>query len=194
MRAANWFKRKWKRLFFRLGTRPVFRDRRAHFPFLPRMIWRTPHVRGKRLALKRWEEVKTITERRGITDTTRRTWNAIMDYHRSITPQSYELMAAKQFPPMRGKRVQIYYDRPSLRDLLDMKQNRRTREFLRANKMTFQEAHDQAVKVFEELDQNIYKVTQLWLKTEPDYDLNIGDQFIIDSKTNGKLRVVMVDI
>jgi hypothetical protein len=171
-----------KRAVFRWGMRPIFRD--TSILFVPRLIWKTPPVKGKRLVLKRTDDESRY----------RKAWNVMTEFHETHMTAHYSFDGVKHFPHVRGKRTQLYLDNPSLRDLVDGKMNRRVKNFLRENQLTFESAHRLAIEAFEELSNNTERAFSLRMRVEPDY-INLGDQFIVSKiGKDGKLHLVMVDI
>lgn len=174
---------KWvRRAIFALGKRPVFRDR--GLIGIPRVIWKTPPVKGQRLVLKR----EHADERY------QKAWQTMVDFHFTHRPKHYTFEAVRQYPSIRGKRVQKYHDRPSLRDLVEQKKNRRVKEFLKTNHISLEDAHAYALETYEELSHNTDRAFQLRIGASADY-LNLGDQFLVknmDSK--GKMHLIMIDI
>jgi hypothetical protein len=112
----------------------------------------------------------------------------IMDLHADISPRYYNLSLSKRYPSIRGTRTERYYDRPSLSDLMEMRNNGRVRNFLRKHRIAHEQAQEFAIRTYEELMTN----TSL-LQGVVDYDFG-GDQFLVDSHKDGKLDLIMTDI
>ncbi len=174
----NKFTRAVKRTALVLGTRPLLRDavKILGLPF-HRVIFKTPRVGGRRLAIKGRGDLETERKRR----------NALEELHLEIRPSTYNFFLSKRYPSVRGKRVERYYDRPSLEDFVELRKNRRMKIFLAENHVTMEKAHAMAMEVLEEFTKNCSAL---------EISLDFGaDQFLADSiDRKGKLNIILVDI
>ena len=165
--------KKVRNFLFRARTRPVLRN--------SRVVFKTPKVRGKRLLLKKAYSQQTDLRERKVR-------NAVLEFHQDITPKTYSLRLSKRYPSIQGKRTELYYDAPSLYELVEGIPNKRSNAFLRKNSLSSKEAQKIAVNVSEELEKNIYHATQ---HLNPDF--NLGSVVVLG--WNGKkLDLVMVDV
>ncbi len=173
------FKQKWKRFAFWMGKRPILRDadRSMGIP-IPRLIWKTGRVKGKRLVIKTAEEPRERIARQLIQE----------HYLTHASPKNYILKLSKRYPSIRGKRTEIYYDKPSLRDAIEINHNRRLRKLLSENRLNDRILQEKALEAFDELGRDLAFV-------EMAVSLDIGaDQILIDKiDSQGKVHLILVD-
>ena len=175
-------KRRLKRAWFAAGMRPVLRDPPGHgfIGNFPRVVWRTPKVKGKALALKP----------RGYNPAMERMLRqAIRVRHARLKPVTYNLALSKRFPPIGGMRTEIYYDKPSLEELILKKPGPRVRAFLAENHLTVEQAHARALRADKELLENL---SQMRMRLFMDYG---ADQVLVEGiDGKGRLKLILVDI
>jgi len=171
--------RKAKRVIFAVGKKPLPRDStRGGILSFPRIIWKTPKVRRKRLAIKTPEEKREAVVRK-----------AVREFHKHAETQTYTLKLSKRFPPVKGKRTEIYYDMPTLRDLIEKNTHRRMKKFLKENRISSEKAQEMALSASEEAERNVFRAAQ---DLSPDYEAH---QFMVEGMDKkGRLKLIMVDI
>jgi hypothetical protein len=150
-------------------------------------IWKTPKIRlgneYRRLALKpRTENYAREVNAR----------NAVMRVHDGLETKKYILARSKRYPVfMLGMKTEIYYDRPSLADLLGMRKNRRVKNLIRKSGLTMEKMHKMALEAYDELAKNVASI-----ESEREAELDFApNQFLVDSLDGrGRLKLIMVDM
>jgi hypothetical protein len=118
--------------------------------------------------------------------------SALMKAVQVADPVTFRIKISKRFLPIRGRRAEIYYDGPSLYDLLEKRSNRRTLEFLAKHKMTHSQAYEYANRALDELDSTIGRAKRMFPKTFFDFD---STQVIVTGIDKyGTFDFVMVDL
>lgn len=174
-------RKKVRNFLFIARSRPLVRDRDSKAGLIfQEGVLKTPEVSGKSLVMKR-EHYDPERERR--------VRKLVMGHHENIEPENYTLRLSKRMKPMRGMRVEEYYDRPTLGELLDMEDSEAAREFRKRHGLGAKRAQEIAERVNAEIRQNIWQI-----KSEKTMDEDIhSHQFIVDSHKDGKLDLIMID-
>ncbi len=185
--------RRWHRFKFAAMQVPLFREG-APGTIIPTLIWRTPRLtkKGRRLALKpphRYPEME-LEVRKALVEAHER----LEKISQPPAPRYYTLSLSKRYPTIYDRRIEDYYDVPTLRLFLDKKINRRTRAFLTANKLTMDQAHELALNADLELDKNVeLLLTEYGRKNMPHIDMHAAQVMVTGIDKYGRMNLVIID-
>ena len=175
-----------RNFLFRIGWRTLLRDPAKLFGIpIPRTIIKTPKVKGRRLALKPKQNLKEDVREH----LARKKIMTMISY---AHPQRFTMRLSKRYPKIKGRRTELYYDRPSLEDLIERRRNRRVAEFLKQHKMSIDEASEKALDVYDEIEKMEHDFSDRI--SELSLDLNASQVMVGKIDANGKFELIVIDM